>query len=34
MNKNEWEGNPIPLGERKFDCTLSKEPQNYSSFFV
>ena len=24
----------VPLGERKLDCTLTKEPQNYISYFV
>ena len=28
------EGNQVPLGERKLDCTLTKEPQNYVSHFV
>ena len=32
--KNKWEGNRVPLGERNRDCTLTKEPQNYSSYFV
>ena len=26
---NELEGNQVPLGERKLDCTLTKEPQNF-----
>ena len=30
--ENKWEGNRVPLGERKLDCTLTKEPQNYISF--
>ena len=32
--ENKWEGNRVPLDERKLDCTLTKEPQNYSSHFV
>ena len=32
--ENKWEGNGVPLGERKLDCTLTKEPQNYLSHFV
>ena len=32
--KNKWEGNRVPLGERKLDCILKKEPQNYVSQFV
>ena len=32
--ENKWEGNRVPLGEREFDCTLTKEPQNYISHFV
>ena len=32
--ENKWEGNRVPLGERKPDCTLTKEPQNYSSHCV
>ena len=32
--ENKWEGNRVPLGERKLDCTLAKEPQNYISHFV
>ena len=32
--KNKWEGNPVPLGEGKLECTLTKEPQNYISHFV
>ena len=32
--ENKWEGNRVPLGERKLDCTLTKEPQNYISYFV
>ena len=32
--ENKWEGNLVPLGERKLDCTLTKEPQNYISLFV
>ena len=32
--ENKWEGNHVPLGERKLDCTLTKEPQNYISHFV
>ena len=32
--ENEWEGNQVPLGEGKLECTLTKEPQNYISHFV
>ena len=32
--ENKWEGNRVPLRERKLDCTLTKEPQNYISHFV
>ena len=32
--ENKWEGNRVPLGERKLDCTQTKEPQNYISHFV
>ena len=32
--ENKLEGNRVPLGERKLDCTLTKEPQNYISHFV
>ena len=32
--ESKWEGNRVPLGERKLDCTLTKEPQNYISHFV
>ena len=32
--ENKWEGNQVPLGERKLDCTLTKETQNYVSYFV
>ena len=31
MCGNNWEGNRVPLGERKLDCTLTKEPKNYIS---
>ena len=31
MCGNKWEGNQVPLGERKLDCILTKEPQNYIS---
>ena len=24
--ENKWEGNRVPLGERKLDCALKKEP--------
>ena len=34
MCGNKWEGNRVPLGERKLDCTLNEEPQNYISHFV
>ena len=27
--ENKWEENRVPLGERKLDCTLTKEPHNY-----
>ena len=26
--ENKWEGNGVPLGERKLDCTLTNGPQN------
>ena len=29
--ENKWEGNRVPLDERKLDCTLTKESQNYIS---
>ena len=32
--ENKWEGNGVPLGERKLDCSLTKEPQNYISHCV
>ena len=32
--QNKWEGNRVPLSERKLDCTQTKEPQNYISHFV
>ena len=32
--ENKWEGNRVPLGERKCECTLTKEPQNYILHFV
>ena len=32
--ENKWEENLVPLGERKLDCTLTKEPQNYISHFM
>ena len=32
--ENKWEGNRVPLGERKFYCTLTKETLNYISHFV
>ena len=32
--ENKWEGNRVPLGERKLDCTLTKEPQICISYFV
>ena len=32
--ENKWEGHRVPLGERKLDCTLTKEPQNHISYFV
>ena len=34
MCGNKWEGNLVPLGERKLDSTLTKESQNYISHFV
>ena len=32
--ENKRERNRVPLGERKLDCLLTKEPQNYISHFV
>ena len=32
--EKKWEGNRVPLDERKLNCTLTKEPQNYISQFV
>ena len=32
--ENKWEGNRVPMGERKLDYTLTKEPHNYISHFV
>ena len=32
--ENKWEGNRVPLGERKLDCTLTEEPQNFFSHFL
>ena len=32
--ENKWEGNRVYLDERKLDCTLTKEPENYISHFV
>ena len=32
--ENKWEGNQVPLGKQKLDCTLTNEPQNYISHFV
>ena len=32
--ENKLEGNGVPLGERKRDCSITKEPQNYISHFV
>ena len=32
--ENKLEGNRVPLGERKLDCTLTKELQKYISYFV
>ena len=32
--ENKWEGNGVTLGERKLDCTLIKESQNYISYIV
>ena len=34
MCGNKWEGNRVPLDERKLNRTLTKEPQNYISHFV
>ena len=31
---NKWEGNRVPLGLEKLECTPTKEPQNYISHFV
>ena len=31
--ENKCEGNQVPLGERKLDYTLTKEPDNYISHF-
>ena len=32
--ENKWEGNRVPLGEGKLECTLTIESQNYISLFV
>ena len=32
--ENKCEGNRVPPGERKLECTLTKEPQNNISHFV
>ena len=32
--ENKWEGNRVPLDERNLDCILTKEPQNYISYFL
>ena len=32
--ENKSEGNRVPLGEGKLECTLTTEPQNYISHFV
>ena len=32
--ENKWEGNRVPLSERKLDCTLTKESQSYIIHFV
>ena len=32
--ENKWEGYRVPLGERKLDFSLTKEPHNYISYFV
>ena len=32
--ENKWEGNRLPLGKGKLECTLTKEPHNYISYFV
>ena len=29
-----WKGNRVPLGDRKLDFTLTKESQNYISYFM
>ena len=34
MCGKKWEGNRVPLGEGKFESSLTKEPQNYISHFV
>ena len=34
MRGNKWEGNLVPLGDRKLDCTLTREPQNYISHLM
>ena len=34
MCSDKREGNRVPLGEGKLECTLTKEPQNYISHFV
>ena len=34
MCGKKWEGNRVPLGEIKPDCTLTKEQHNYISHFV
>ena len=32
--ENKWEGNRVPLGERKLYCILTKEPQNFYVCYV
>ena len=32
--ENKWDANRVPLGERKLDCTLTKESPNHISHFV
>ena len=32
--ENKWEGNRVPMDERKLDYTQTKEPHNYISHFV
>ena len=32
--ENKWEGNRVPLGERKLDCILTKDTELYLTFCV